>query len=166
MPPPPPVTSEIPGVRERPQRANGDGIFVAAKLLPQPLDAQSPSKRSLRVRGVLPFVSVAHPRATTSLLLATFLCAGALAADPPIPGNRPACVSVRPEVFQGGPGLYNHLVYVANHCPERVACRVTTNANPTPVAATVAPDHEEMVNTFLNSPARAFVPRVDCEVPR
>ena len=105
-------------------------------------------------------------RTRLPLPLALALLSGTVSADPPIPGDRPPCVSVRPQVYQHTPGLFNHLVYVRNACAQAVSCEITTNANPSPTALSVPPGREEMANTFLNSPAPMFSPRVNCELAR
>ena len=97
------------------------------------------------------------------LALSLVLSAGSARADPPIAGDRPACVSVRTQVYQLTPGLFNHLLYVRNACTQAVSCTITTNANPAPSTLAVPVGREEMANTYLNSPAPVFTPRVNCE---
>ncbi|MBI5513455.1 MAG: hypothetical protein HY909_06770 [Deltaproteobacteria bacterium] len=100
------------------------------------------------------------------LLGCLFLVPGALSADPPAEGRRPPCVAVRWSPFLAGEGLYNHLVWVRNGCADSLQCEVRSDVNPQPQRATVRPGEEVLVNTFLNSPARGFRPRVDCAAER
>jgi hypothetical protein len=59
---------------------------------------------------------------------------------------------------------YDHIVHVRNRCQKPVLCRVSTNVNPDPVEGTVAPNEERELLTFRGSPAREFVPKVDCRL--
>src|SRR5262245_6976700 len=59
---------------------------------------------------------------------------------------------------------YDHIVHVRNRCEKPVVCRVSTNVNPDPVEGTVAPGEERELLTFRGSPARDFVPKVDCRL--
>ena len=59
---------------------------------------------------------------------------------------------------------YDHIVHIQNRCQKSVLCRVTTNVNPDPVEGTVAPGEERELMTFRGSPAREFVPKVDCRL--
>jgi hypothetical protein len=81
------------------------------------------------------------------------------AADP----AADACVRFWGEPRFNGSG-YNHLVHVANSCSATAECAVTTNVNPEPTQLEVAGHSEGVVNTFLGSPARTFVPHVLCKM--
>jgi hypothetical protein len=59
---------------------------------------------------------------------------------------------------------YDHIVHLRNRCQKTVLCRVWTNVNPEPIEGTVAPGEEREVLTFRGSPAREFVPKVDCKL--
>jgi hypothetical protein len=74
-----------------------------------------------------------------------------------------ACVSSWGEARYRNAG-YDHIVHLQNRCEKTVLCRVTTNVNPDPVEGTVAPREEREVLTFRGSPAREFVPKVDCRL--
>lgn len=74
-----------------------------------------------------------------------------------------ACVSSWGESLYRNYG-YDHIVHIQNRCQKTVLCRVTTNVNPDPVEGTVAPREERELLTFRGSPARDFVPKVDCRL--
>lgn len=59
---------------------------------------------------------------------------------------------------------YDHIVHLRNRCQKTVVCRVSTNVNPEPVEGTVAPGEERELLTFRGSPARDFIPKVDCKL--
>jgi hypothetical protein len=59
---------------------------------------------------------------------------------------------------------YDHIVHLRNRCEKTVVCRVSTNVNPDPVVGTLAPGEERELLTFRGSPARDFVPKVDCRL--
>ncbi len=98
--------------------------------------------------------------AASLALVALALPSLALATDP-VAGERPECVHVRTEVRYGNQG-YDHLVFVRNGCDRAASCRVTTNANPSPVTLGVGPGQESSVVTFRGSAAREFTARADC----
>jgi hypothetical protein len=77
--------------------------------------------------------------------------------------NAVACVASWGEARYRNAG-YDHIVHIQNRCEKTVLCRVTTNVNPDPVEGTVAPREEREVLTFRGSPAREFVPKVDCRL--
>jgi hypothetical protein len=73
-----------------------------------------------------------------------------------------ACVEAWGEVrYRSG---YDHIVHVRNGCEKPVLCAVSTNVNPDPQKVTVPPKEEIEVLTFRGSPAREFVPKVDCKL--
>ena len=78
-----------------------------------------------------------------------------------VEGDRPACVGARSEARWGAYG-YDHLVYVRNSCEKPADCTISTDVNPSPVRATIAPSREEIFVTFRGSPASAFQARVAC----
>jgi hypothetical protein len=57
---------------------------------------------------------------------------------------------------------YNHIVHVADVCASAAECEVSTNVNPQPTHVSVPAGGEVEVNTFMGSPARVFVPKVEC----
>jgi len=59
-------------------------------------------------------------------------------------------------------GGYNHVVILQNACDAPAMCTVTTNVNPDPIRATLAPGAVTEVLTFRGSPAYAFEARVQC----
>jgi hypothetical protein len=71
------------------------------------------------------------------------------------------CVAVSAEVRYGSPG-YNHFVVLDNGCPHAVACVVSTDVAPEPIAVTVEPKTRAEVLTFRSSPASVFQPKVEC----
>jgi hypothetical protein len=74
-----------------------------------------------------------------------------------------ACVEAWGESRYRNAG-YDHIVHVRNRCEKAVICRVSTNVNPDPVEGTVAAGEERELLTFRGSPARDFVPKVDCKL--
>ena len=74
-----------------------------------------------------------------------------------------ACVAAWGESRYRNAG-YDHIVHLQNRCHKTVLCRVTTNVNPDPIEGTVAPGEVRDVLTFRGSPARDFVPKVDCKL--
>lgn len=107
--------------------------------------------------GVASAVELATPRA--SLASAD---AGA-GADASAPGTGLECVRAWGEARYAGMA-YNHVVHLASTCARAARCDVSTDVNPDVQHAVVAPGAELEVTTFLGSPARAFVPRVRCEL--
>ncbi len=77
----------------------------------------------------------------------------------------PNCVEVTHQA-RWGAGAYNHVVRIQNRCDRRARCRVATDVNPQETAIEVAAGATEELITFLGSPARAFTPRVSCELVR
>ena len=74
------------------------------------------------------------------------------------------CISVWPEArYVVG---YNHIVHVANACDSAFVCDVSTDVNPEPQRVRVPAHTEIEVVTFLGSPSRVFVPKVECDVER
>lgn len=72
------------------------------------------------------------------------------------------CISVWTEARYGNVG-YHHLVHLANGCDVDYACDVSTNVNPDKQRVRVPARHQIEVTTFLDSPSRVFVPKVDCK---
>jgi hypothetical protein len=72
-----------------------------------------------------------------------------------------ACVRSWGEARYGAVG-YNHLVHIADACDAPAECIVSTDVNPEPQKVLVPPHAEIEVITFRGSPARVFVPRVEC----
>ena len=77
----------------------------------------------------------------------------------------PDCVDVTQQA-RWGAGAYNHIVRIHNGCDRTARCRVATDVNPRETAIEVAVGATEELVTFLGSPARAFTPRVTCELAR
>jgi len=76
--------------------------------------------------------------------------------------SSPACVEAWGESrYRVG---YDHIVHVKNLCEKSVLCAVSTNVNPTPEKVTVPSKEEVEVLTFRGSPARTFVPKVECRL--
>jgi hypothetical protein len=71
------------------------------------------------------------------------------------------CVHAWGEARYGAVG-YNHLVHLENSCAVDADCVVSTDVNPQPQTVAVPAKSEVIVNTFLGSPARVFVPHVTC----
>jgi hypothetical protein len=104
-------------------------------------------------------------RAAASFLFLALALTAMLALDPraakaeaPTPNS---CIKFWGEVRYGALG-YNHLVHVANACQAAAECIVSTDVNPDEQKVTVNGKSEEVVTTFMGSPARAFAPRVKC----
>lgn len=74
-----------------------------------------------------------------------------------------ACVETWGEARYRNYG-YDHIVHLRNRCEKAVICRVSSNVNPDPSEVTVASKMEAEVMTFRGSPAREFVPKVDCRL--
>jgi hypothetical protein len=111
----------------------------------------------MRIAGSLPLT-----------LLVPFVGLVALAnvALPPVAFADPAtdaCIRYWGEPRFNGGG-YNHLVHVANSCPATADCAVTTNVSPEPAQLEVSGNSEAVINTFLSSPTRTFVPHVVCKM--
>jgi hypothetical protein len=83
-------------------------------------------------------------------------------ADPP---SLDACIRYQSEARFGGVG-YDHLVHIANSCSTTAECTVTTDVSPQPRKVEVPGKSEVTVNTFLDSPARSFIPRVECTMQK
>ncbi len=96
------------------------------------------------------------------LTLATAAVPRASLADGPT-DSAAACISVRPEARYRGLG-YNHIVHVQDTCATPAECDVSTDVNPQPSHVSVPAHGEVEVTTFLGSPARVFVPKVDCKM--
>jgi len=108
----------------------------------------------------------------TARVVVGFVAVGLGVALTAIAGERPAeatpdtaakCIRATPEARYRGLG-YNHIVHVANACASDAECDVSTDVNPQPTHVTVPAKSEVEVNTFLGSPARVFVPKVECKM--
>ena len=93
-----------------------------------------------------------------------FLAPRPTLADSP-PDTPERCIRVHPEARYRGLG-YNHIVHVADVCATPAECDVSTDVNPQPQHVSVAGNGEVEVATFIGSPARVFVPKVDCTMPK
>lgn len=72
------------------------------------------------------------------------------------------CIAVWGEVRYGNVG-WHHVVHLKNGCDKAFTCDVSTDVNPQPQRV-VVPAHQEIeVVTFLDSPSRAFTPKVQCK---
>lgn len=119
-------------------------------------DTRAADLRTARAVWPVRFLGRAVTVAGASILMSTAHAADRLDVSP-------ACVSAWGEARYGNAG-YDHIVHIKNRCEKTVLCRVTTNVNPDPVEGTVAPREEREVLTFRGSPAREFVPKVDCRL--
>jgi hypothetical protein len=81
------------------------------------------------------------------------------AATPDVP-----CVRVWGEARYRGLG-YEHVVHLENGCEKPMVCDVATDVNPAPQRVALAPSEATAIITFVGSPAREFVPRVQCRPP-
>jgi hypothetical protein len=79
------------------------------------------------------------------------------------PDSAATCIKVRPEARYRGLG-YNHIVHVADVCASAAECDVSTDVSPEPTHVSVPAGGEVEVNTFMGSPARVFVPKVECKM--
>jgi hypothetical protein len=95
--------------------------------------------------------------------LAGVLAAASSGATPP--DTATACIKVRAEARYAALG-YNHIVHVADTCDSPAECDVSTDVNPQPTHVSVPARSAIEVNTFIGSPARVFVPRVDCKMSK
>lgn len=77
----------------------------------------------------------------------------------------PDCVHVSGEA-RWGAGAYNHVVRIQNQCERAARCQVATDVSPQETQVRVAAGQTTELVTFLGSPARAFTPRVSCELDR
>ncbi len=98
-----------------------------------------------------------------SLVLAILVLAisGLATAQPTPAANKAGCITWTTETRYEGLG-YNHYVHFESACKEAMVCQVTTNANPDPTTATIAPGGKATVLTFRGSPASEFTARVTC----
>ena len=112
-------------------------------------------------------------RAASSLLALACLLAAALVDAPEgahaqpaaAEGQRPECVAVRAEARMQAYG-FDHVVTVTNGCEAQVTCRVSSDVNPAPSTQRLDPRARVEVVLWRGSPARTFVPRVDCDQAR
>lgn len=58
---------------------------------------------------------------------------------------------------------YNHIVYLDNRCAYPIACRISTDVNPTPVTVRLAPKEKKQHLTFRGSPAGIFKASISCK---
>jgi hypothetical protein len=98
--------------------------------------------------------------ASAAVLASTLVPAGA--AEPAQNGGA-QCVRWRADAIYRNAG-YDHVVTLFNGCSAPAVCTVTTNVNPDPISAQVAPGKEAEVLTFRGSPAREFDARVRCAI--
>lgn len=89
------------------------------------------------------------------------LCSAAAGAAPAAPG--PDCIEVWGEARYRNMG-YDHIVHVNNRCSDSAVCDVATDVNPVAIRVTVPSRQEVEVLTFRGSPAREFIPRVECRL--
>jgi hypothetical protein len=82
----------------------------------------------------------------------------AAAADSPQTRN---CVQASVEARPRYPG-YDHVVHLANRCTVEASCLVSTDVNPQPMAVAIPAGTTVQVLTFMSSPARTFVARIEC----
>ena len=89
---------------------------------------------------------------------------GLLALAAPAVAQRDApqeCARAEAIVRYGAQG-YDHWVRVHNECEHAVLCDVSTDVNPSAETALVPAGGSRDVLTFRGSPARTFVPRLEC----
>lgn len=98
-------------------------------------------------------------RRVRALVVAVCTTAGAAFAVP-----MPDCIQVWGEARSRNAG-YDHIVHINNRCDDSAVCDVATDVNPVPIRVTVPPNQEVEVLTFRGSPAREFIPKVDCRLP-
>ena len=99
-------------------------------------------------------------------VLLSLLCALALIAPSSRADKKPAppeakCVAWHTEVRARAYG-YDHFVILDSSCASDASCTVSTDVNPSPQVAVVAPGARVEVATFLGSPASEFKATVSC----
>lgn len=94
-----------------------------------------------------------------ALLISAILLAADGGAPPPPP--IPACVKVGTE-SRWVPYGYNHVVILENGCSKPATCTVSTDVNPAPQKAEVAPSTTVEVMTFMGANSSTFVAKVSC----
>jgi hypothetical protein len=92
-----------------------------------------------------------------------FLMVSGVAGAEGSKASAPACIGYWGEARFRGYGYY-HVVHVANDCARAAVCDVSTDVNPTPERVTVPAKQQVEVVTFQGSPAREFVPHVECKL--
>ena len=78
-------------------------------------------------------------------------------------GETPSCIDYRAVARYRAYG-YDHIVRVTNGCDKRARCEVWTDVTPEKHRIALRPEETEEVLTRTGSPARAFTPRVSCEL--
>jgi hypothetical protein len=96
------------------------------------------------------------------LLLLALVVSGTAGAEG-FRASVPACVSFWGEAQYRGYGYY-HVVHLMNGCERPAACDVSTDVNPDPERVVVPAKEQTDVVTFRGSPAREFVPHVECRL--
>jgi len=98
-------------------------------------------------------------------LLALALWSPPVAASDDDDDGSPTCIEHSGEARYGAYG-YDHLVHLRNGCDVSASCRVSTDVTPEEQQVEVASGARVTVVTRRGSPARAFTPRVACELRR
>jgi hypothetical protein len=114
-------------------------------------------------RNEHPRRTAARRRALRAGLGMAFLMVSGVAAAETSEASAPACIGFWGEARFRGYGYY-HIVHVANGCDRAAVCDVSTDVNPTPERVTVPAKQQVEVVTFQGSPAREFVPHVECKL--
>lgn len=78
-------------------------------------------------------------------------------------GGTPSCIDYSGYARYRAYG-YDHIVRVHNGCDKQARCDVWTNVTPDKHHISLQPDDTQEVVTRVGSPARAFTPRVSCEL--
>jgi hypothetical protein len=117
-----------------------------------------------------------HFRAAGGLSVAALVLVGALGwgGAPALPraaddltvakranGQQVPCASWWTDVQYRNYG-YDHMVYIQNQCERAVACVVSTDVNPKPIAVHVEPGAIEAVVAYRGSPWQVFQAEVTC----
>jgi hypothetical protein len=137
-------------------------VSHVARLAPEPAGDYRFFMQSRSARSVLPRLFAAAVLAGVAGSFAVLPGPHAHAAPPKPAQVKLECVEFRTEASFASVG-YDHLVHLTNNCDKTAVCTVTTNVNPQPATASLAPGEKQTLVTWRGSPAREFTVSVNCQ---
>ncbi len=87
----------------------------------------------------------------------------ALGGDGGAPSGVPACIAISSE-SRYVPYGYHHIVILKSGCSKAARCVVSTDVNPEPQTVELPAASTVEVVTYQGAAARAFTPRVGCQL--